>query len=174
MKDKLYWQRMKTEGAATLGRPRAFEDPADLWAVACDYFKECDDNPWLKTDFKGKDNEEVQIPTQRPYLWQGLDAFCFEKGYCTSLKDYRTGARNPKYKDGRYANFAEVITRIEAIMSKNKLEGALVGAYNSNLTARLEELVDRTENKTEVTLNETRIGFDPAPAEIVDGPFKLD
>ena len=159
-KDSGYWDRMKKEGVKTLGRPKAFESPEKLWEVACQYFKTCDENPWFKTDFRGKDTERVEIPTQTPYLWSGLDAYCFQEGYCVSLKDYRTGSRNPEYRDGMYKDFAEVITRIDNIMSTQKLEGALVGAYNSNLTARLEELVDRSETKSEVTITETKIGFE--------------
>ncbi len=159
-KDSTYWQRMKKEGVKAFKKPKAFETPEKLWGVACEYFEYCDNNPWIKIDFRGKDSDRVEIPTQTPYLWSGLDAYCFEKGYCVSLKDYRTGSRNPDYKKGAYAAYSEVITRIEQIMSCQKREGALVGAFNSNLTARLEELADKTDNKTEVTINETKIGFE--------------
>lgn len=156
-----YWDKRKKEGIKFLtkskesrkvGRPLSFDSPEQLWEVACDYFKKCDGAPWLKKDFKGKESLEVEIPTSSPYLWEGLDDYCFELGICTSLKDYRTASRKPVEELGekylRYAEFSEVIRAIDSIMTGQKISGALVGAFNSNLVARLEGLAEKTEDVT--------------------------
>lgn len=162
-KDSQYWDKRKKSGVkaikeAKVGRPRNLESPEQLWELACDYFKRCDETPWEKKDYKGKDAVEVEIPTSAPYLWSGFEDFLFEQGVCSSLKDYRTASRKPKDEQGIYAEFSEVITRIDQIMLTQKVSGAMVGAYNSNLVARLEGLVDKSEET--VIVKETKVGFE--------------
>jgi hypothetical protein len=154
-----YWEERKQNGLAALGRPKSLESPAQLWALACEYFEQTDATPWERTDFKGKENERVSIPTDAPYLWSGFDDFLFSKGITKSLKDYRTASRNPDYREGAYKDFSEVVTRIDNVMTTQKVSGALVGAYNANLTARLEGLADKTETDVKI-VDETKIGFE--------------
>lgn len=154
--DPDYWKKRAEEGSKVfeeqkkVGRPMNMESPAQLWGYACEYFERCDSMPWLRTDYKGKEVEEVQIPTSAPYLWSGFEDFLFEKGICRSLKDYRTAAnKNPEELDEKYkrfAEFSEVIRAIDNIMTSQKISGGLVNAYNSNLVARLEGLVDKKED----------------------------
>jgi hypothetical protein len=150
-KDPAYWQKRKKDGikfikeARKRGRPKNLDSPEELWDLACEYFQRQDGSPWNRTDYRGKDAEAVSIPTAAPYLWSGFEDFLYEKKGITTLKDYRTASRNPDYRDGAYANFAEVVTRVDSIMVSQKISGALVGAYNSNLVARLEGLADKTE-----------------------------
>ena len=160
-KDSQYWDKRKSEGVKFIksGRKMNLESPEQLWGLACDYFKQQDATPWEKTDFKGKDAVKVSIPTSAPYLWSGFEDFLFERGVCSSLKDYRTASRKPKEEQGIYAPFSEVITHIDKIMLTQKISGAMVGAYNSNLVARLEGLVDKTETDVKV-IKETKIGFE--------------
>lgn len=154
------WEKLfkSQEERVKMGRPRAFKSPAHFWETAVKYFKLTDGAPWLKKDYKGKDAVEVDIPTQSPYLWSGFDDFCLQSSICASAKDYRTAMRNPEYLDGRYADFTEVVRAVNDIMTGQKLSGAIVGAFNSNIVARLEGLAEKTES--EVTVKETRIGFD--------------
>lgn len=154
-KDPAYWKQRKKDGIEFIkqsrkrGRPKNLDSPEQLWELACDYFERCDGAPWLRTDFKGKEVQEVEIPTSTPYLWSGFEDFLFEKIGITTLKDYRTASRKTDEELGenykRYKDFSEVITRVDAIMTNKKLEGALVGAYNPNLVARLEGLAEKTE-----------------------------
>ncbi len=162
-KEPDYWKKRAKSGTKAIkesnaGRPKSFDSPEQLWELACLYFERCDNTPWMKKDYKGKDAIEVDIPTTSPYLWTGFEDFLFEKGICKSMKDYRTASRNPEYEQGRYKEFSEVVTRIDKIMTTQKVAGAAVGAYNSNLVARLEGLVDKTEN--EVIIKETKVGFE--------------
>lgn len=166
-KDSNYWDTRKDdwlklfnneEKNLKAGRPKAFQSPAHFWETAVSYFKATDGAPWLQTDFKGKDAVEVDIPTQSPYLWAGFDDYCLELGICSSAEHYRTASRNPDYREGTYKEFSGVVRAVDEIMKRQKISGALVGAFNSNLVARLEGLADKTE--TDVTIKETRIGFE--------------
>lgn len=133
-KDSNYW-----EGRKKIGRPKDLKSPEQLWELACEYFQRCDNTPWLRTDFKGKDAIEVHIPTSRPYTWSGFDDFLFEKIGLSRLQDYKDN------KDGRYSEFAYIITRIGQIMRTQKFEGAAVGAFNPNIIAREIGLSEKTE-----------------------------
>ena len=115
------------------GRDKLFTSPDALWEAACDYFAWCDANPWRieKTKKKGKSKEVETTPTQRPYT---IAALCMYLGvhstYLNELKD----------KD-----YSEVITRIRQIIETNQLEGAMVGAYNANIVARINGLTDKID-----------------------------
>lgn len=153
--DPDYWKKRAEEGSKVIlmrsaGAPPALRSPEQLWGLACEYFERCDSRPWTRKDWKGKDATEVDVPTSAPYLWSGFDDFLFERGVCVTLKDYRTAARkNPDEIEEKYlyhANFSEVIRAIDKIMTTQKVSGGLVNAYNSNLVARLEGLVDKKED----------------------------
>ena len=116
------------------GRDKIFSSSKILWRQACEYFTWCAANPWIKIDFKGKDTEKVEIPTARPFTLYGL---CLFLGVNTKyFNDFKKTANE---------DFSEVITRIEEIIKMQKLEGAMVGAFNANIVARDLGLSDKQE-----------------------------
>lgn len=119
------------------GRDKLFASAKLLWAAACEYFQWCDDNPWTKKDWVGKDADEVTRETQRPYTLSGL---CLYLDCSTSY--FREFKSNPP-KDSE--DFLTVITRIEEVIYTNKFEGAAVGAFNANIISRDLGLVDKKE-----------------------------
>ena len=124
------WQLADPE---TVGRPRIFETPNDLWEKAKEYFEYIDSNPILKTDFKGKDSEMVKYDLQRPYTWQGLYVFL---GVC-NLERYRSNDV-----------FANIFTHIGNIIYSQKFDGATVGIFNHAIIARDLGLTDKTDITT--------------------------
>jgi hypothetical protein len=54
-------------------------------------------------------------------------------------------------RDNEFSEYATIITRIKEEIRQDQIEGSMVGQYNSNLTARLQGLVDKQEvdNKSE-------------------------
>jgi len=119
------------------GRDKLFATPEMLWDAACEYFDWCDNNPWYKIDFRGKDNEEVKIPTERPYTLTGL---------CLYLNCNQAYFRNFKLqlpKDEK--DFNAIISRIEETIETQQFEGATVGAYNANIIARKLGLSEKAE-----------------------------
>lgn len=127
------------------GRGKSFESPEALWESACEYFQWCEDNPWTKKDWVGKDGDEVQRETPRPLTLSGLSLFldCSEQ----TLRNYG--------KEDTYKDFFEVITRIEQTIRTQKFEGAAVGVFNASIIARDLGLTDKVESKNENTNTHT-------------------
>lgn len=121
------------------GRDKLFESSTKLWNAACEYFAWCDDNPWMKVDFKGKDADEVHIPTARPYSISGLCLYL----NCNSAF-FRQFKKSLKKTD---KDFSTVISRIEDTIATQQFEGATVGAYNANIISRTLGLADNQNIK---------------------------
>lgn len=122
------------------GRDRLFKTPELLWEAACQYFEWCDQHPWHRTDYKGKDAIHVTIPTARPYTLSGL---CIYLG-CNTQYFAQFKASLPKEEK----DFSLVITRIEQTIFTQKLEGAAVGAFNANIIARDLGLTDKKDHSS--------------------------
>lgn len=119
------------------GRDKLFATPELLWEAACEYFKWCDDNPWIKKEaIKSGDlaGTTMDIPTQRPYT---LTGFCL---YCNASEEWW---RN--FKRAGCSDFLGVISEIESVIETQQFEGASVGAFNANIIARKLGLSDKQE-----------------------------
>lgn len=114
------------------GRDKLFADPNSLWEAACEYFDWCDQNPWIKKDWVGKDGDEVERETQRPYTITGFLL------YCDANENYWN-----QFKKADHEGFSWVITRIEDVIRTLKFEGAAVGAFNANIISRDLGLADK-------------------------------
>jgi len=103
-----------------------------LWEAACEYFEWCSNNPWLKIDFKGKDADRVEMPTERPFTMSGLCLYLnCGSAYFRSFKHDLKGKT-----DELSLEFATVIARIEEVVYTQQFEGATVGAYDSRIISR--------------------------------------
>lgn len=123
------------------GRDKIFSTPDELWNAAVEYFEYTDTRVWNKTDFKGKDVEEVLIPTSVPYTMTGLCIFL----------DVNTAYFRQFKTDNK--DFSTIISRIEDIIYTQKFEGATVGTYNANIIARELGLTDKQESTVNHSLN---------------------
>jgi len=135
------------------GRDKLFASPELLWESACDYFKWCDENPWVKTKSTStsKDESHEETPTQRPYSKMGWFVYigCSE----TWLTNFK------KIAD---VDFLRVIEQIETIIAKQQWEGASVGAFNANIIARtlgLKEQTESTNTTTNINIKRKAIEF---------------
>ncbi|GAB4000027.1 DNA-packaging protein [Spirosoma daeguense] len=129
-KDNEFWKLR-----AKHGRDKLFETPQLLEEAAYEYFSWCQQNPLYKTDYRGKEVEEVQIPLPRPFTLSGLCLYCdVSENWWNEFK------RNDSRK-----TFTEVISRIETIIYTQKFEGAVVGLFNANIISRDLGLVDKKE-----------------------------
>ncbi|MGL5913119.1 MAG: terminase small subunit [Bacteroidales bacterium] len=143
-KKKNYWDDLANkveEREKKVGRPKTFKNAAQLFKLACEYFKRVDENPYHKEDFiKGGEmaGDIVKLKIMRPYTWEGLEAYLFEKGYISTLKDYQSN------REGRYEEFVPIIRAITKIMYDQKFSGASVGVFNANIIARDLGLVDKS------------------------------
>lgn len=123
------------------GRNKIFET-ADIMLQACyEYFEYQSQQVWNKIDFKGRDIEEVKIPTSSPFTLTGLCIFLDVN--TQYFGDFKAGLDIAKPED---KDFSLVIKHIEEVIFTQKFEGAAVGVYNSNIIARDLGLKERTEN----------------------------
>lgn len=151
-----YWEHQKIalqfgEGPklATVGKPKAFNSPQHYWEVACDYFKLCVQTPWIKQEFKSGQGL-VNIPVVRPYTIDGHYQYVNSIGIITKLEHYRTN------KDGRYTEYVEVVGVVDRIIRTQKLEGALVGAFNASIVSH--ELGHVNKHQHEIKKQVFKIG----------------
>jgi len=133
-KGNQFWKQRSIHGRDTL-----FASATLLWEAACEYFEFCDENPWVKTDYKGPEIVKVEIPTARPYSLSGLCIFID-----CSTSYFRTFKAT---SDESKKDFLTVISRIEEIIQTQQFEGATVGAFNANIIARTLGLSDKIDNK---------------------------
>jgi hypothetical protein len=118
------------------GRDKIFSTPDLLWEACTEYFEATDQRKWIKTEFNGKDAVKCEVPTETPYTLTGLFIFLDIDRKTWDL--YRNRE-----------DFIPVTTRVEQIITTQKLEGAIVGAFNANIVARIEGLSDKVEQKNE-------------------------
>lgn len=120
------------------GRKKIFETPEAMKEAADEYFEYQSKQSWIRTDYRGKFSEKVEIPTAAPFTLTGL---CLFLGVNTAY--FREFQKNCS-KD-----FSTVITYIKEVIYTQKFEGAAVGAYNSNIIARDLGLTDKKDLTTD-------------------------
>lgn len=123
------------------GRKKLIPDPDTLINWFEEYIKELKATPFKIKDWVGKDGDEVTREKERPITMVGFESYCFRKGYINDLKDYFSN------DDGRYDDFQDVCRAIRNLIAKDQIEGGMAGVYNHNLTARLNGLVEKTQNE---------------------------
>lgn len=135
-KGNQFWKERAKHGRDTL-----FATPELLWDAACEYFTKTDERKWIKEDWVGKNAKKVERKTETPYTLSGLCLYIrCNKHY---FNDFKTNCSE---------GFSEVIARIEEIIQTQQIEGALVGAFNSNIVARLNSLSENIKTKDETPI----------------------
>jgi hypothetical protein len=77
------------------------------------------------------------------------------KGVITDLGHYERNL------EGRYSDYVPTIKKIKDLIKDQQVSGAMTGVYNSNLTARLNGLTEKTENKNDTNISgDIKISFD--------------
>ena len=88
--------------------------------------------------FVGKDGNQTYEMLERPLNLFSFEAFAFDEGITVS--NYLDN------RDGSYEDYYTISTRIKQIIKGDQVEGAMVGQYNANLTARINNIKEQTEN----------------------------
>ena len=123
-----------------VGRPPRFETPDELWQCFSEYVALVEQHDINLPTYvvKGSKREEGKGgKIARPLTFQGFMAFA---GISREWADFE------KYTKQRDEGFCEVITRIRTTIENDQVSGALAKIYDSNLTARLNGLKDRTDH----------------------------
>ena len=125
-----------------MGKHKYIETPEKMWELFEAYRKEVKANPRIKVEYVGRNGDKVETPIERSLSLDGFYCFGYEKG--VTIHHYFD---NP---DGAYDDYRGITTRIRKAVRSEQIDGAMVGAYNSNLTARLNGLTEKTQTDISV------------------------
>lgn len=131
---------------ANIHPTRIFKKPEELLKAYEEYKESLEQEKlkWPIVKYVGKDGiKEIDYP-KLPLTLDGFYVFCFKK--YGNIEQY---FRN---KDGYYGEFVGITTHIRKEIRQDQITGGLLGNYNSNLTARLNGLSDKSENSS-MTVN---------------------
>lgn len=123
---------------------RKIQTPEYMWELFEQYAAETKTRPVLVQDFVGKDGKEVKRERERPLTLEGFENWCAAAGIIQDLGDYFSN------NEGSYPDFIQVCKRIRREIRQDQIEGGMAGIYHHSITARLNNLVEKTENKHEV------------------------
>lgn len=122
---------------------RLYKTPEELLHAWEAYKKSVDEqNEWLRIQYVGRDGKRVVDKLKIPYTIDGF--IVHSKDYKGDIKAYIYNA------EGYYDDFREIVSYIQTEIRNNHIVGGMAGVYNSSLTARLNGLVEKTENKVNV------------------------
>lgn len=117
-----------------------------MWGLFLQYKDSVKNNPKLRHDFVGKDAYEVERKLERPLTLEGFENWVYiETKLAKSLEHYFANTRNA------YDKYIDVCARIKKFIRQDQIEGGMVMIYNPSITQRLNGLVEKTENKHEVS-----------------------
>lgn len=125
-------------------KKKYIETPEKLLELFNEYVEHEKENPMYKKDYVGTYGTEKNTPLQVPVTFEGFECYLFDK----EIKDLKDYASN---KEGRYESYAPIITHIRQKCFVQNYKGASVGLFNANIIAKKLGLIDKTENKHEVS-----------------------
>jgi hypothetical protein len=126
---------------------RIFKKPEDLESVWIRYkanLKEAN-KEWEKIQYVGKDGEQRIDYPKLPLTYEGFKVFCWDEKIGT-IQHYFENTL------GLYDDFCDVCSRIKTEIRQDQITGGLLGFYNPSITQRLNGLVEKQEQKQEVTI----------------------
>ena len=122
-----------------MGRPNKIDSPEHLWELFRDYKSQVKNNPILKHTFVGKEGRSEYSELERPLTIEGFECYCADLGIIQDLSNYFATSNN------RYKRFSTIVTRIRKEVRTDQIGGGMAGIYNSSITARLNNLVEKKE-----------------------------
>ena len=128
-------------------KPKLMETPERLWSLFEDYVKYESENPMIRRDYVGKDGQPVDTKLVTPIIFEGFECYLSDQGIIEDLGDYSSN------KDGRYSEYATIITRIRKNCFNNNFKGAAVKLFDGNLIAKKLGLIAKIETEHKGTLN---------------------
>ena len=139
-----------------MAKHKYIETPAKLWELFEAYRKEVKDNPRIQVEYVGRNGDKVKTPIERPLSVEGFKCYCYE--HVGTIDHYW------KNTEGKYDEFCPIISHVREHIRLEQIDGGMTGFYNSNLTARLNSLSDKSETKTTASIK--LLNIDP----IADNP----
>lgn len=134
--------------------------PSEMWGLFVQYRDHIKSNPIMVAEqkkgmtiipkgHKGKlPSQILDVPRERPLTMDGFENFVAEvaKGKLGKTLEHYFFNTNKAYE-----SHAEVCKRIRRVIRQDQIEGGMAMIYNPSITQRLNGLVEKTENKHEVS-----------------------
>lgn len=125
-----------------MAKHKYIETPEKLWELFCAYSKHVKENPRKKMVFVGKDGNKDYELLERPLTMEGFENYVANIDRMPmSLERYFANV------DGLYEEYITICSRIRREIREDQISGGMVGQYNASITQRLNNLVEKTENK---------------------------
>lgn len=131
-------------------KKKYIESPEALWQLFEEYKAWVKANPFQVEDYVGGAGKRVIRHKERPLTVEGINVYAFDNGVMSDLKDYINN------RDGRYDAYVTTVARIREAVRMDQVSGGMVGIYNANLTARLNQITEHTH--TTQTVHEVKLG----------------
>jgi hypothetical protein len=135
-----------------VGRPKAMESPEVMYNLFQEYCEHTKANPIKVKDWVGGMAKPVVREKEVPLTMEGFEIYGFRQGFAIGLDQYFAN------REGRYEEFVSICSNIKRIIRDDQIKGGMAGIFNPSITQRLNNLVEKTENKHEV--NEIKITRD--------------
>lgn len=130
-----------------MAKTKYIESPLKLWELFTSYKKEVKDNPIIIKDWVGKDADQVEREREKPLTMVGFECYVMENTDIT-YPDLTNYFEN---KDERYSEYIPISSRIKAEIKNDQITGGMTMIYSQNITARLNNLVEKTQTDVKVT-----------------------
>lgn len=125
-----------------MAKNKYIESPDKMWELFEAYLLNLKANPFIIKDWVGGIGKEVEREKERPVTMEGFRVYGYKNGL--TIKNYFDN------QDGAYQEYYTICSRIKDFIRTEQIEGGMAGIYNPSITQRLNNLVDKTENKHEV------------------------
>ena len=128
-----------------VGRPKAIESPEVMYQLFQEYCEHTKANPIKVKDWVGGMAKPVVREKEIPLTMEGFEIYGFRQGIVIGLDQYFAN------REGRYEDFVSICSRIRKEIRDDQIKGGMAGIFNPSITQRLNNLVEKTENKHEVS-----------------------
>lgn len=121
-----------------MAKKKYIETPEKLYELFQQYKKHVKAKPFKIKDWVGKDAFEVQREKEKPLTMEGFECFI---PITETLHQYFSN------RDNAYSEYVAICSRIKAEIREDQISGGMAGVYNPSVTQRLNNLVDKSEQK---------------------------
>jgi len=128
-----------------MSKHKYIQTPEKLWELFVEYKTNCKANPIRVQDFVGKDGDMVYRERERALTMEGFEDYVADQpDMPMDLSHYFSN------QDNSYTEYLAICTRIRRTIRRDQIEGGMSSIYNASITQRLNSLVEKSENKTEL------------------------
>jgi len=132
-----------------MGKNKYIKTPEELWNLFLGYVKHTKSKPFLVKDFVGKDGNTVYREKEKPLTMVGFSNYVCDNTVVSypDIKAY-FDSKNENYKE-----YFPISSRIKDSIRQDQIEGGMAMLYSQSITARLNNLTERTSTEISGGLN---------------------